>query len=271
MYGPQSTPLFQQWWIATAAIAATVALASAVSAVINNAIDLNLAIALHLCLGCHHSCHSRNHCLLLLPRCHHPPAASATLLPLCRKLLLVDCWLFYTFTSTAWIGRCHRRCRRRACWSANALPKMWQCEGCIVCEPEEVVFIVIVIVIIVIVTQHKQNSPLLRQHGLEGQSRWRATKMAWTIMPALFLGLTFGIAYKWQYQRQTSKKREGGGGREIKHNTWQPAKSYLGVPSFLVIFEWQENNQHDEWDQHLDPMLMKLDPIWGYFACQTII
>jgi hypothetical protein len=45
---------------------------------------------------------------------------------------------------------------------------------------------------------------------------------AWTITPTLFLGSTFGIAYKQQYQRQMGKRREGGGWgamMEIKHNT----------------------------------------------------
>ena len=48
-----------------------------------------------------------------------------------------------------------------------------------------------------------------------------------------------------------------GGAGNHKHNTWQPTK-LPGHTMFSGHFCMIENNQHDQWDGHMDPMLMKL-------------
>jgi hypothetical protein len=66
--------------------------------------------------------------------------------------------LFYTFTSTACIGRCHRRCRRHACQSTDAPAETGKCKGRIVCKPNKIVFFVIIVVIVIVIAGREQNS-----------------------------------------------------------------------------------------------------------------
>ncbi len=87
--------------------------------------------------------------------------------------------------------------------------------------------------------------------------------------PILFLGLTFGIAYKWQYQRQTGKRRQGGGGQWWRSSTALDSTQKTTQCAIYYEHIWMTRKRQERRLRQASvqyPTLLKLDPIWGIFC-----